>query len=167
MHPQRLADGRDAPPDGAVAQDNRRLARKSVGGIRAIVPTPISLAQLVIQGSQMFAGCQQERQRHLRRGDIVEVEIVEGDVRVLAEQFLGLHGHAGKGHDDGPQVGAGSQVFRLHRARNQNVTVKRLRLGTCREFDSGWRQLPQIVEGVRSWWIGKVDSDCHQWFDIW
>ena len=140
MHTQRLADGRDAPPDGAVAQDDRRLARESIGGIRPIVPTPIALAQLAIQGSQMFARRQQERERHLRRGDIVEVEIVEGDVRVLAQEFLGFDGHAGKGHNHGPQVGAGGQVFWLHRARNQNVTVKRLRLGTCREFDSGWRQ---------------------------
>ena len=162
VHPQRLADGRNAPADHAVAQDDGGFARQDLRPRFAVTRRPIAAAQRLVEGDDQFGRGHHQRDGKFGGGRVVVVQVVQVDLGKLAQQRLRLGGHAGKGYDHRTQRRAALQPRPLGKPMHQNVTVGRRRVFGWNEGDGGRQQRSQPVQRQRRCALGKTDIECHR-----
>ena len=159
LHAERLADGRDLPADGAIAQDEYAPPGEQQRRRARVALAPVALAQQAVKRHDELGRSKHERQRKFGGGDVIVVQVVQIDVWILLQQLLHLQRHAGIGHDHGAQRWAGVEPLGLGGAVDENVAVGGL--GIVRRYgdaDIRRHQRAQLVDPFREIGRGDVHS---------
>ncbi|MCZ7547365.1 MAG: hypothetical protein M5R40_29310 [Anaerolineae bacterium] len=160
--PSPLADPRHVPPDGAVAQDEGRLAVEQDPLPAVVRHGPVAPAQAAVGGHDKPGRRQEQRGGGLSDRYRGEVQVVYCQMGVFEQQCARLRGDARPGHDKGVQVCAGGQVDVFGPPADEHVIIGVVGdLPPEREADIGLERTTQRRERVLVGLVEHVDSQGH------